>query len=443
MTLEAHVVRFIQLLRVLGIRISTAETIDCLTGLTTLDILDKRQFKTALGGTLVKNREDYQLFQQAFKIYFSSIEQRQQSYSEYREDSKHQQDAIDQAEVELKFKEEALDLTDEEKYLYSQLPEEEKQKIQQFLERSSQGKKVETKFKPVIENVIRGSLDYWKRHLNQELEKLINLDQLGDEELNSYLNKINKVHSKGEVNLVHEDMKNISEHELTKVQVLIKKMSRRLATKISRRYRQSRKVKRADIRRSIRYNMKYGGTLMELKYSTKRLQRPKLLLICDVSGSMARYAHFVIQFIFGLSSAVKNIESFVFAEQVERVTGYFKARQDFAQTMTQIINESKVWGEGTNLTASLGELQDKHRRLLTPNTILIMLSDGKTIAGEEAAMKLHQVGGSVKDIIWLNTLPKESWPGTRTIGQLAKHCRMFQCNTLAHLDTIISKQLFS
>jgi uncharacterized protein with von Willebrand factor type A (vWA) domain len=443
MTLEAHVVRFVQLLRALGIRISTAETIDCLNGLITLNILDKSQFKTALGSTLVKNKEDYQIFQQAFDVYFASSEQRQQSCTEYLEDCQNQQDAINQAEAELRFKEETLDLTDEEKFLYSQLPEEEKQKIQQFLERSSQGKNVEKKFKPVIENVIRGSIDYWKRHLHQELQKLMGLDELGDEELNSYLNKINKLHSKQEVNLVHEDMKNISEHELNKVQVMIKKMSRRLACKISRRYRQSRKVERADIRRSIRYNMKYGGTLMELKYRTKRLQRPKLLLVCDVSGSMARYAHFVIQFIFGLSSAVKNIESFVFAEQLERVTGYFKARQDLAQTMTQIINESKVWGEGTNLAASLGELLQKHRQLLTSNTILIMLSDGKTIAGEEAAMKLSQVGKVVKEVIWLNTLPEESWAGTRTIGQLARHSRMYQCNTLAHLDAIISKQLFS
>ncbi|MDW7675211.1 MAG: VWA domain-containing protein [Bacillota bacterium] len=443
MTLESSIVRFVYLLRALGVRVSLAETIDCFKGLVEIDILEKNQFKAVLGSTLVKNKEDYKTFLLTFNTYFANKAERSQVQSEYCDSLDSLSEDICQAEEELQFKEMPLDLSDQEKYLYSQLPIQQQEKIQQFLDRSTKGKNVEENFKPVIENVIKGSLEYWKRYLTEELDGYKELDvDLGDQELNSLYYQVKKDLAKEEVNIVNEDMKNISNDEIGRVQVLIEKMSQKLAARVSRRYRQSNKIKRIDIRRSIRANMKYGGTLLELKHTTKRVQRPKLILVCDVSGSMAKYATFVLQFIYGLASVVKNIESFVFAEKLERVTRYFKKNEDFTETMLQIINNSKVWGEGTNLGESLKQLVE-NEKIIKTNTIVIIMSDAKTMALKDAIKYLQQVDKAAKDVIWLNTLPKAQWEETRTIPMLTKYSRMFQCNTLAHLDAVITKELLA
>ncbi len=435
--LENNLARFVHILRHLGIKISTGETITALRALMLVDLLNRAHVKAALRATLIKNHDEQAIFDQAFESFFTIPEVRQRQREEWEERKIEEARLIEEAEKDLAYQGEKLDLTEEEKLLYAQLPEEEKRKIREFLEASYLPEDRYSRFKPMLEYQIRGSLRYWKQRLAEEdeLPPLPN-NEVDDEVLASILHELGEDDS----NLLYEDMKRIGERDLPKVTNILKKLSRKLATKISRRYRMSKKAVMIDLRRSIKSNVRYGGIIFKLKYKQKRIQKPQILLICDVSGSMARYAAFVIQFIYGLSMAMKHIESFIFAEELEHVTPFFKKFRPFEETMVELIGKSRIWGKGTNLGASLNTLRTQHPLLLTSHTIVIIVSDTKTLELERAEKELFRVKQAVKDILWLNTLPQDEWKDLRSVAAFQRYSRMHECYTLAHLEKVIRKQ---
>jgi len=435
--LENNLARFVRILRHLGIKVSIGETITALNALLLVDLLNRAHVKAALRATLVKNHDEQLLFDQAFESFFTIPEVREQQREEWEERKTEGARLIEAAEEELAYQGEKLDLTEEEKLLYAQLPEAEKKRIKEYLEASYLPEDRYSRFKPMLEYQIRGSLRYWKQRLAEEDELLYLLNEdVDDEVLASVLHQLGQEDS----NLLYEDMKRIGERDLPKVTNILKKLSRKLATKISRRYRMSKKAVKIDLRRSIKSNVRYGGIIFKLKFKQKRVQKPQILLICDVSGSMARYAAFVIQFIYGLSAVMKHIESFIFAEELEYATPFFNQLRPLEETMVELIGKSRIWGKGTNLGASLNALKTNYPLLLTSRTIVIIVSDTKTLELERAEQELVGVKRLVKDILWLNTLPQDEWKDLRSVPTFQRHCRMFECYTLAHLEKVTRKQ---
>ena len=162
--------------------------------------------------------------------------------------------------------------------------------------------------------------------------------------------------------------------------------------------------------------------------------------MCDVSGSMARYAAFVIQFIYGLSAVISHIESFIFAEELERVTPYFKKIRPFEETMVELIGKSRIWGKGTNFGASLASLRTNFPLLLTSHTVIIVVSDTKTLDLELAEHELATTRRSVKEILLLNTLPHDEWKDLRSVNIFQKFAQVYECYTLAHLERVLRRQ---
>ncbi len=214
-----------------------------------------------------------------------------------------------------------------------------------------------------------------------------------------------------------------------------------MATRFARRYRQSKKQQRLDLRKTIRHNIRFGGTLLKLRYRSRRKQKPRLVLLCDVSGSMARYASFVLQFFYGINDVVSQIESFIFSEDLERVTDYFQHRDDFKLTMLEVINSSKEWGRGTNLGAALKSLRLKYPDLLSGHSILLIVSDTKTMELDETMQELAQLKRIVKDIIILNTLPHGDCQNSKSVRTFQGMLRMFPCNTLSDLEKVVRQKI--
>lgn len=453
--LEHHLVKFFHILRQMGVRISSAEVIDALNGLLLTELMDRSMVKTVLRATLCKDQEAQRVFDQAFDSFFVPWDERNSRLQEFKQQKEAQEVLMGQAEAELVFAgqeepdyqansgEIKVELSEEHKDTYTKLPEEEKQKIRDFLKHHQDGNQIVDP-NNLMSNVVRSQLNYWKRKLaqmeeekaEQKKQRLLQPRFTGEDELDEVLQHIVENIVEDE-SILHEDMRNIADKDLPKVSALIHKLTKKLATRISRRYRQSQKHRKIDFRRTIRHNIRFGGTLLSLQYKSKRIDRPRLLLICDVSGSMARYATFVLQFAYGLASVAHSIESFVFSEDVERVTPYFKGAVNFEQTMTDLLNESLVWGKGTNLGESLKHLWHRFPEVFASDTVVLIVSDAKTVAIEKAELYLAKIAGKVKDIIWLNTLPKGEWKALRQVQQLSRNCRMYECYTLAHLEKVM------
>ena len=436
--LENNLARFVHILRHLGITVSTGETITALKALMQVNIMQKEHVRYALQATLVKNHEEEQTFNRAFNSFFTVPEVKQQQQQQWQEGKDQRAQFIEEAEQDLNYLGEKLDLNEEEKLLYSQLGEEEKKKIKNYLEASFLPEDRYHAFKPMLEFQVRGSLRYWRQRLAEEGE-LPNIP--GENVEDEVLAAIGQDLGNDDGSLLYEDMKRIGDRDLPKVTIILKKLSRKLATKISRRYRMSKKVVKIDLRRSIKSNIRYGGIIFNLKYKQKRIQKPNILLLCDVSGSMARYAAFVIQFIYGLSAVISHIESFIFAEELELVTPYFKNIQPFEATMVELIGKSRIWGKGTNFGASIKALQARFPLLLTPRTVIIVVSDTKTLELERAEQELAACKRAVKEVLWLNTLPHDEWKDLRSVNIFQKYTQMYECYTLAHLEKVLRRQL--
>ncbi|CQR74306.1 VWA domain containing CoxE-like protein [Sporomusa ovata DSM 2662] len=443
-SLADNIVGFIQILRQLGVRISTAETIDAVDSLTVIDNFDQAEFRAALKSTLIKHAEDQAAFNQAFNLFFVPPEAKKEQQTAW--DSKQQLDLeqTKQAEEELVFQGRPLEIPENLKDVYKRLPEQEKQRLQDFLEKTSTGNKVKESFQPIVENLLRSSLSFWQRQLSPEdLAQLAAARRqlLGHDELDHVVDSAAGLGGTGGNPLLYKNMQDIAEHEIPQVTALIKRLASRLTTRISRRFRITGRRKLIDIRKSIRRNMRYGGIMISLKYKTKKIHKPNIIVVCDVSASMTKYVRFTLPLLFGLSSVVKNIESFIFATDLEKVTDYFRRGADFAQVTEKLATNSSQMGQGTNLFIALSSLEEDHKQLLTPSTLLFIISDANTLAPLETAGQLSLISKKVKRVLWLNTQPKERWPQNSAIPLFAKFCAMFECYSLAHLTKILSLNL--
>lgn len=443
-SLTENLANFVQILRTLGIRVSSPEAVDAMAGLSLINPLDYEEFRTVLNSTLVKSVDDQSVFDEAFKLFFISPELKDQSQSAWEQKRQEQAQQTEQAEQELVFKGKPLNLPDELINVYSKLPEQEKQRLRDFLQKTSTGHKVEEKFQPIVERMMKSSLTYLQNQLSPEdLKELANARRqlTGMAEIDRIVESAAGQGGDSQTDLLYKNMQDITEDEIPQVTVLVKRLAHRLTTHISRRYRQTAKRKLINIRQSIRRNMRYGGTMLSLEYKTQKIHKPRIVILCDVSGSMTKYIRFTLPFLFGLSRVVKHIESFIFANDLEKATSYFHQGEDFSKAADNLLEGTTQMGQGTNLFVALNTLKQEHNYLLSSSTLLMIVSDAKTLLPRETAEQLNTVSRQVKKIIWLNTQPQERWETNSAIPLFQKSCQMFECNSLVHLLRILRGNL--
>jgi hypothetical protein len=139
---------------------------------------------------------------------------------------------------------------------------------------------------------------------------------------------------------------------------------------------------------------------------------------------------------------VRDIEVFLFAEDLEHVSLGVRRAAALDAAVVGLVEESRVWGKGTNLAAALRRLVDQHRQTLSQDALLLVVSDTKTLAVEEASALLAGVRRRVRDIIWLNPIPARQWPELPTVAALAPHVRMYESSTLFDLERVLRQAVF-
>ncbi|MDK2986101.1 MAG: hypothetical protein PWQ96_1745 [Clostridia bacterium] len=434
--MEKGLVKFINLLRTLGIRVSTAEAMDALEALQYVNVMDKNSVRVALQSMLVKEEDKIPVFEAAFETFFVTPERKQEQQQNLQNEKDKQQQLLAEAEEDLTFQDSTLELEQEEKLLYSELDEKRKEKLQEFLQKSSQASHHNPeKFKSVLENLVKQHLKYWKN--TKEYVAPLPVEETGNPELDASLAELNNLDPEKK-KLLYQDMQSIAEEELPLARKIMKQFSKKLASRISRNYHRSKKRRQIDFRGTIRKNISYGGTPLKLQYRSKRIKKTQLVLLCDVSGSMNRYSSFVTSFVYSLASVLKRIDTFLFSENLEKLEIGSLPQDNYEDAVFKMMENSKVWGEGTNINKALKQLLKNYSEVLTRKTIFIIVSDTKTLAVEEAAKKLQKIRGRVKEVIFLNTLPKEEWQGKHTVEILKKSSTMYPCHTIADLKNLSS-----
>ncbi len=415
--LENHIVNFAHILRGAGVMVVTSEVLDALNALPHVDLRDKSQFEAALSSVMVKNRSDWPKFHQAFASYFVDDACRSDQMDTYSE----RKEEVATLKQDLSFRDNPLELTKDDIDIYASLPDDARKSIREFIIKTNEGINVEERHRPMLERAIRGALEYHRSRMNSQ--DIIPIETTGNEEWDAILYNMAKNRDNQEI--IFKDMMEIQDDELREATVLIRNMARRLATRIGRRYKRSSKVHAVDIRNSMRQGLRYGGVLLNLKYRRQRVQKPNIVLITDISGSMLKYSRFLIQLMLGLKEVLPNMQGFAFAENLEKLNFRSFYPDDFGRL--------DGIGQGTNLNQSLREFMDKYRYLLTKRTVLIILSDTKSREYQEASLLLREIHGQVKEIIWLNPVAKHEWRRYPMTEAFREHATMYEAASFEDL----------
>ena len=224
-----------------------------------------------------------------------------------------------------------------------------------------------------------------------------------------------------------KDFSAFGKEDLDDVARLARRMVRRLARNPSRRWRPVRRGPRINLRRSLRQSLKTGGEIVELSYKERKPKRTKLVVICDVSGSMDIYSRLLLQFIYGLQNSFARVESFVFATSLSRITGYLK-NKTYERALERLSSKVHGWSGGTRIGESLAGFNAEWLRRIDKRTVVIILSDGwDTGDPQQLATALSQLQQRAGRLIWLNPLLGSSSyePLTRGMQAALRHIDVF------------------
>lgn len=415
--LENSLITFVHVLRSAGVIISTSELLDAMEAIKSVDITDKSQVYWGLSSVLAKNGVDQGIFNSAFQSFFVALEGREEQMGEYLE----KKEAVNSLKEDLIFKDDPMELSKEDLDTYAAMPEAARERIKRFAEMTNEGYNVSERHRSWLERSIRGALDFQRSQMDEG--QIVPIETTGMDEWDAILYNMAKNQDTKE--LIFKDMIDIKEDEVRDAVVLIRRLARKLATRIGRRYKHSVKREAVDVRRSIRKSLRYGGVMMDLQYKRKRIQKPSIILITDVSGSMLKYSRFVIQLMLGLVEVLPNMRGFAFADHLAKLDLRHFEAEDFGKI--------EGIGDGTNLNVSLLEFLQEYDKILNKKTVLVLLSDTKTVEYQEAAEKLRYIAGKTKEIIWLNPMEQSDWKRYAMAQAFAPYVSMYEASSFEKL----------
>jgi uncharacterized protein with von Willebrand factor type A (vWA) domain len=179
----------------------------------------------------------------------------------------------------------------------------------------------------------------------------------------------------------------------------------KIATQVSRRKKRAPKGEEIDPRWTMRRNIKYGGEIIDLVSRKRRIKKTRVVLLCDVSGSMDCYSRFLIQFMYGLQNELWGVETFVFSTALSRITHLIRTK-DISSALERISHSVLGWSGGTNIGRSLHTFNREFApSLVTHRTVVVIISDGWD-RGDVGLLEreIRALKRRCHKIIWLNPL---------------------------------------
>ncbi|HEX6792558.1 MAG TPA: VWA domain-containing protein [Casimicrobiaceae bacterium] len=205
--------------------------------------------------------------------------------------------------------------------------------------------------------------------------------------------------------LQHKDFATMTSDELAEVRALLRRMKLPLPEKPVRRTVASPRGHAIDLRATFRRSIGAGGVLTPLAYRTRRRRPPPLVVLCDVSGSMDRYARMLLHFLHAITNDRHRVHVLTFGTRLTNVTRHLRHR-DVDVALARIAAAVEDWAGGTRIGACLAEFNRRwSRRLLGQNAVVLLISDGLDAdAGEGLAFEAERLAKSCTRLVWLNPL---------------------------------------
>jgi len=403
---------FSALLRQEGLNVGIQETADAGLILSCLDLTDRETVRGALQAVYAKGREEQAVFRRAFDGFFVSVEQREALRRKHEAEAQELARRRAQAEQELQINGKPMELREDLREVYVRMGEQKQEELRQLLERSRGllGRNPEK----LTSNFVRS---VFTRFLLEQQMALEDAD-LGAEAADP------------DLALLYRDISRFRETDIPRAAALIASISRRLDAELSRRKQGWGHSGKLNFRRTIRKGLETGGSFYRLSWKRKRRTRQRLVLLCDVSGSMLQFSEFALRFLKSMSEVSESSEVYLFSEETRRVDPFALQNMD---AFRDYVRSSGLFGRGTDLGSALEHLCHRRPAALSSSTTLIVLSDTKTVNIPRAAQALLEARRQAGKVLWLNPIPERKWPYIRSVQTLSGLCQMVPCSTLDEL----------
>lgn len=231
----------------------------------------------------------------------------------------------------------------------------------------------------------------------------------------------------------------IDRRDQERMRVLVRAMARRLAVQYGRTRRRDRRGV-LDARRTLRRNMGWGGLPFLTVWKQEKIDKPRLVVLCDVSGSVAALAQFLLMFLYAMKEALSGLRAFAFAGELIEVSEILE-REPIEKAIAEIM--TKVGFGSSNYGNSLADFARDFMPILDSRTTVIILGDGRGNRTEPRVDILQSMANRSKQVVWLNPEPRTLWgTGDSDMLRYAPHCRVTAvCSTLRHLDRVVTDLL--
>lgn len=441
---------FFRALRSADVRVSPAEAIDAHRTVATVGFADRELFKDALCATLAKSAEEVDRFDRIFDTFFA----REAFQAAPPPEGGDGGDPMDGLPEEAEQSELARMLMEGDAVGLAQAMEEAAERAQvSQIRLSTQRSRLTRKLLEEmglgeIERIISAARKLEDPGGAAAAERLDAARKALAEEASAYVERQHELYAAESGRNLREELLarkalnsdgGIDPVDQAMMQALVKRMAKRLADRYSRR-RHVAWTGHLDVRRTLRRSMGYGGMPFDIVFKTKKIDKPSIVAICDVSKSVAAAAQFLLTFLYSLNEVVDRMEAFAFSGRMISVNEVL----DENHIETAILEVLKRIGfQQTDYGKSLEDFCEQHLDQLDRHTTVIFLGDARSNYADPRLDLLATIQKRSRAVIWLNPEPESYWgQGDSVMHRYERFCHVAKpCNTLAQLERIIEDVL--
>jgi uncharacterized protein with von Willebrand factor type A (vWA) domain len=463
---------FVHELRAAGLPVSMTENLDAMRALEHIPFADRDALKASLGATLVKHHGHWTVFETVFDVYFSLFSAGIQNPDELGEagegaDWDEMRAAMEGAGAMGEMSNEdlarmlldALANMDQEQlralaaaavsrfagmepgrpvggayYLYRTLRQLDADglvgKLMQRAQDTGEVGKGAFDERRVREDM-EGRLKVLKEMIEAEIRRRLVADR-GVEAMARTLRKP----LPEDVDFMHA-----SRDEMQALQRSIYPLTRALAARLAQR-RRHRHHGTLDFRQTVRHSLSYGGVPVEPKFKRPRPSKPEIMVIADISGSVASFARFTLQFVYAMQSEFSKVRSWVFIDGVDEVTRFFEESDDITDAVHRVNTEADVvWVDGHSDYGHAFEVwHERHVKEVTKKSSVIILGDARNNYHASQAWTLGEIRKRSRRLYWLDPEPLGYWDtGDSIVGEYAPYCDgVYECRNLRQLQKFVA-----
>jgi uncharacterized protein with von Willebrand factor type A (vWA) domain len=453
-------------LREAGLPVSLAESLDATQAMTVVDLMDREQLRTAYAAAVVKRAPHKATFNRLFDLWWPpAIGDGTSSYDESGDESG-ERTPQDGAPVDLdalkqmlrdQLRDTLLSGDDEAlrrlaRAAVNGLGRTESQPGRQswFTYRVLRALSPETLMADLLKAVLEGEEQggLAEKVARQMLaERIKKFEEFVEAEVRRRLAEdrgVEQIQKTAVKPLIEQvDFLRASREEIAELRRRVYPLARRLATRLTAKRRLGRSG-RLDVRRTVRASLSSGGVPLTTIHKPHKPHKPELVVLCDVSGSVAAFAHFTVLLSYALREQFAKVRVFAFVDTCDEVTRFFEHGGDVADALDRMAKEADVvWFDGhSDYGHSFEVFNQKWPDAITPKTSLLILGDARSNYRALSLSSLRTVVHHARHAYWLNPEPRQYWgSGDSAAAAYGEVLPMIECRNAAQLEEFVEQLL--